>query len=254
MKMPTFKNIFQKNQGSITQSGFTLVEISIVMIIIGLLIGGIFSGMKLIDNANVQRTVQDLKSVDAALLTFRDTYRALPGDIRNPNTRIPNCAAVPCSTSGNGDRMIGGIADGAAITTSDEEFVFWQHLRAAELISFVKPVSDLTPGEGQPESPIDSGTYRVLGHRNGIQHFQTIVGKHLLFVSTRFSEQINVAGTQNQNSIPCAQGRNVDIKIDDGRPLTGRVVMWGDCVTSASLVADYALGAVGSSLEYTLPY
>lgn len=143
-------------------SGFTLVEISIVMIIIGLLIGGIFGGMKLIDNVNVQRTIQDLKSIESAALTFKSTYGRLPGDIRSPSTQIPNCTDAPCATAGNGDRLLGASADlNAAIDTSMEKFTFWHHLQAANLLAMdYHNVADTTFGEGQPSAPIGGG-YRI---------------------------------------------------------------------------------------------
>jgi prepilin-type N-terminal cleavage/methylation domain-containing protein len=78
------------------QKGFTLVELAIVMIVIGLLIGGIFSGLRLIENAQISKTIQDLKSIESAALTFRDTYGRLPGDLRNPAVRLVNCTVAPC--------------------------------------------------------------------------------------------------------------------------------------------------------------
>ncbi|NJS13390.1 MAG: prepilin-type N-terminal cleavage/methylation domain-containing protein [Sphingopyxis sp.] len=88
------------------EDGFTLVEISIVMIIIGLLIGGTFGGMKLIENMQVNKTVQDLKAIESAALTFRDSYGRLPGDLANSATRLPSCTVAPCATGGNGDRRL----------------------------------------------------------------------------------------------------------------------------------------------------
>ena len=79
--------------------GFTLVEISIVMIIIGLLIGGTFGGMKLIENMQVNKTVQDLKAIESAALTFKSTFGRLPGDMPNTASRLPNCSAAPCDVT-----------------------------------------------------------------------------------------------------------------------------------------------------------
>ncbi|MCB9991587.1 MAG: prepilin-type N-terminal cleavage/methylation domain-containing protein [Rhodospirillales bacterium] len=70
------------------QAGFTLVELAVVMIIIGLLIGGVLKGQELIANAQITGTASAVKSIDAATTTFRDTYAALPGI--SP-TRLPVC-------------------------------------------------------------------------------------------------------------------------------------------------------------------
>lgn len=141
-----------------SRSGFTLVEISIVMIIIGLLIGGTFGGMKLVENAQINKTIQDLKSIESAAVTFKDTYGRLPGDIANPSTRLPSCSTPPCSTGGNGNRVIGSWYWGASLAATDEQFTLWSHLQAADLLSMgTKNTTDLTFGEGQPEMPIGGG-------------------------------------------------------------------------------------------------
>ena len=90
------------------QAGFTLVELAIVMIIIGLLIAGVLKGQALIQNAQVTSTVAQTKAIEAATTTFRDTYNALPGDMTTPNTKLPNCAATCLAmlAGANGDGRI----------------------------------------------------------------------------------------------------------------------------------------------------
>jgi prepilin-type N-terminal cleavage/methylation domain-containing protein len=231
MQMLRFKNVFQKNQGSTTQSGFTLVEISIVMIIIGLLIGGIFGGMKLVDNANVQKTIQDLKAIESAALTFRDTYRALPGDIRNPNTRIPNCTDTPCVTTGNGNRIIGTaqLVTGA-ITSTSENFVFWHHLTAANLISLgIRPTTDMQYGEGQPEAPIGGIGYRISNYTGPLWNppginTNMMEGTILFGVAAPDVQWDSVA----YDTVPCPLIQSIDIKMDDGSPIAGSFLP-GNC-------------------------
>ena len=83
-----------RKPGLKSQAGFTLVELAIVMIIIGLLIGGVLKGQELITNAQITATVAQVKSIDGATTTFKDMYNALPGDMLNPAGRLPNCAAA----------------------------------------------------------------------------------------------------------------------------------------------------------------
>src|SRR5689334_17885827 len=86
-----------------SEAGFTLVELAIVMIIIGLLIAGVLKGQALIGNARVTSTVAQIKAIDAAVSTFKDTYAGLPGDLLSANTKVPNCAALPCNAGGDGN-------------------------------------------------------------------------------------------------------------------------------------------------------
>lgn len=215
--------------------GFTLVEISIVMIIVGLLIGGTFGGMKLIENMQVNKTVQDLKAIDSAALTFRDTYGRLPGDIRNPSTRLPSCTVAPCATTGDGNRQIDptGVSD-AAIDPTMEKFTFWHHLQAADLLSMnYKNVADTAFGEGQPDAPIGGG-YRVSSYTGQLGFCPNQWRDGFLNVTNFDSAAMGALG-----QIDCSKIESIDRKIDDGRPSGGNVVGGWGCESIADCSATY---------------
>ena len=109
------------------QSGFTLVEIAIVLVIIGLILGGVLKGQVLIDNAKYKNFVKQVESYRAGVYTFQDTYRALPGDI-GVITAL-DAAAI----AGNGDGSIEGAECNA--DDNEESCLVWSHLRYAGIIA-----------------------------------------------------------------------------------------------------------------------
>lgn len=204
-------------------SGFTLVEISIVMIIIGLLIGGTFGGMKLVENMQVNKTVQDLKAIESAALTFKDTYGRLPGDLRNPSTRLPNCTVAPCATGGNGDRMLdAALTVDAAIADTNERYTFWSHLLSADLVSMgIKNTTDMSYGEGSPESPVGGG-YRISRFNSTMSG--TVPGEHVYREAIIWMRSDPSGAIPTGDPVtPCIQAGAIDRKIDDGLHYVGKM-------------------------------
>lgn len=230
-------------------SGFTLVEISIVMVIIGLLIGGTFGGMKLIENMQVNKTVQDLKAIESAALTFRDTYGRLPGDIVNPSARLPNCTSAPCATGGNGNRVISPTGDLPAITNADEGFSFWHHLSAADILQIgVSPSTDISFGEGQPNAPIDGG-YRLGGGYTS--SFSNPTAKRFQGTALFNAREPTLSlSSGNGAIIPCPMIRSIDLKVDDGIAYDGGLIGWGCAATTGGgwgdNLAPYYTSGLGS--------
>lgn len=214
------------------QVGFTLVEIAIVMMIIGLLIGGTLGGMQLVKNAKISSAVRDIKAAQASAFTFRDIYGRLPGDLRNPSSRLPNCLATPCSNSGDGNRQIGDDnthPPNATSGTTDERFVFWQHLLAAGLIVYVKPVNDISFGQGQPNIGFDG--LRIVWGRWSLGDGIGIPWHY--FIST-----ISNGNPHASSNMSGTVGEAIDRKIDDGMPNTGRMgAAWG-CNSTGTGSAD----------------
>ena len=71
------------------QAGFTLIEIAIVLVIIGLLLGGVLKGQELINNARVKSYANDFRNIPVYIYGYQDRFRALPGDDAAVATRIP---------------------------------------------------------------------------------------------------------------------------------------------------------------------
>src|ERR1700737_3718296 len=101
------------------ESGFTLIEIAIVLVIIGLLLGGVLKGQELITGARVRNFIQQQDGVKAAYFGFLDRYRALPGDYSNAVGTITGVTGG-CGVGGNGD------GNGQITTAANENILVWE--------------------------------------------------------------------------------------------------------------------------------
>ncbi len=115
------------------QSGFTLVEIAIVLVIIGLLLGGVLKGQAMIENGKVKALTGEIRSVSTMLNGYRDMYKALPGDDPAAVSHLGATAIQAAGAIGNGKLDSGKWIGLAAPDDADETSVFWQHVRMAGL-------------------------------------------------------------------------------------------------------------------------
>jgi prepilin-type N-terminal cleavage/methylation domain-containing protein len=113
------------------QQGFTLIEIAIVLVIIGLLLGGVLKGQELITGARVRNIIQQQDGVKAAYFGFLDRYRALPGDYANAKATITNITDV----AGCGNDAGNGDGDGQIELATLENILAWEHLSKANFIN-----------------------------------------------------------------------------------------------------------------------
>lgn len=250
-----------------TQKGFTLVELAIVMTIIGLLIGGILKGQELMENARVTSTVAQVKSYEAAVTTFRDTFNAIPGDMPLAQNRIAGCtAACNPSAATAGDSVVGlqawaanwnaqvtnPLNNVAPTTANGETQLFWTHLLKADLIAGITDIPLRTAGvlawgESHPAARIGGGF--VAGNANGAPELGStggagtgITGLVLLIQQAVATNPVGGTGTTGQGVSPMTPARaaQIDRRIDDGRPNSGYVRGYGlqaSCYTAAAAEA-----------------
>jgi prepilin-type N-terminal cleavage/methylation domain-containing protein len=110
------------------QSGFTLIEIAIVLVIIGLLLGGVLKGQELINSAKVKNLATDFKNIPVFIYGYQDKFKALPGD---DIAAVAHVGATATAPAGPPNGIIDGLWKPAA--ASDESALFWQHVRLAGL-------------------------------------------------------------------------------------------------------------------------
>ena len=242
----------------IKQRAFTLVELSIVLVIIGLLVGGVLTGQSLIRAAELRSVSSQLQRYQAAVMTFRDKYFALPGDMTNATaywgtaTNCPGTSAQPSTTAatcnGDGDGKLS-----VAAANSDEVFRFWQHLANAGLIEgnyTGVPNSSATSSASTTNVP--SG--RISSSLWYIFYWGTLSGSSQAFDGNYGNAFEFGAPTSNgdpaANILKAEDLYNLDLKLDDGKPATGTIVIrqtgWTgtactDSTASTSLTANYLL-------------
>ncbi len=237
-------------KGFSAQAGFTLVELAIVMIIIGLLIGGVLKGQQLITNAQITATVAQIKAIDAATTSFKDQYAAVPGDMTTPNARLPNCpAASSCGQAGNGDGRVGGASIDFTATpiTDKEQVAYWAQLNAAGLLTGIQPdqtaVTATSWGQYAPASKVAGGGYDVGWYQGGVtlsgqQNTDATnpapAGEYLALHGTAAAK---VAGSAADSFLTPNLATRIDTKIDDGQPNTGTVQAAGAAAASATSCA-----------------
>lgn len=205
------------------QAGFTLVELAIVLMIIGLLIGGILRGQEILNNARISATIKQVTSYAGAVATFRDTYGTLPGDMSGAIGRIPGCISENSCLNGNGNGVIGTVTVvwiGGQQGNATENTQFWKHLALTKIISGVD--LSVTPiwGRSHPASPLGGGFTVVTTRRDPNDPTGSSFNGALVL---RLHEDLNNPVVDQAVAVSPKQAAQIDRKMDDGIPNTGDV-------------------------------
>jgi len=186
------------------QKGFTLVEIAIVLVIIGLLLGGILKGQEMITQAKIKNAIADFSGVSAAYHGYVDRYKKIPGDdpcaggtptVAVCGTTTPRWAAA---AAGNGNGQVAGTYN--SLTATDESRLWWDHLRRSGFVSGVgtnQPFNALTGMIGVQTGDAQATIGAALGGFTG-----------LIMCSANLPDKIAIS---------------VDTQMDDGVPNSGTV-------------------------------
>jgi prepilin-type N-terminal cleavage/methylation domain-containing protein len=204
------------------QTGFTLIELAIVLVIIGLLLGGVLRGQELINSARVKSLITELKNTQVYIYGYQDRFRAVPGDDQQANAHV---AGTPATSPGH---VQNAVIQGAwnSGTTTDESYLYWQHVRLAGLATGSTTVGDAT------YPPLNSS-----GGRIGVQSVNGFA----------------IAGLQGAYVV-CSAGilgrfaEQIDITIDDGVTDAGSVRAFAD----GGAAWDGDIAAAEENANYTV--
>jgi prepilin-type N-terminal cleavage/methylation domain-containing protein len=210
-------------------NAFSLVELSIVLVILGLLVGGVLSGQALIRAAELRSVNAEYSRYVAAVHSFRDKYFGLPGDITNATTFWNAADANPatCITTPSTDaRTCNGNGDGQ-VARDYETWRAWQQLANAGLIegSFNGVQGSLgaydhVRGVNAPASKISNTTwgFYYMNHAGDGAHYRWNY-ENTFAIGAETSAQ----GAPEEAFLKPEEAWNIDTKFDDGRPGTGKV-------------------------------
>lgn len=174
------------------QAGFTLVEIAIVLVVIGLLLGGVLKGQELILNSQIRNSINEYNNVASARFAYQDRYRKIPGDDDLANARWPTTTLA--SSNGNGNRLIDGAWNAVAPAAgATEAGLFWHHLRNDGLVN----------GPRQSTGAATDPTFQL-----PLNAFDGLVGVQ--------ENPFNIIGSGIcQSNIPAKAAIIIDTRIDD---------------------------------------
>jgi prepilin-type N-terminal cleavage/methylation domain-containing protein len=183
--------------------GFTLIEIAIVLVIIGLLLGGVLKGQELITGARVRNLISQQDGIKAAFFGFQDRYRGLPGDYSAASNNI-NCTGGCPNGDGNG-RI-------EAISGNREDIFAWTHLTAAGFINGSYAATSAVSSQDITNTPSNPYSQLIgLAYDGCYGNFATCAA------ATSATKHNLKTGSQ----VPSEILAEVDRKIDDGKPTSG---------------------------------
>jgi prepilin-type N-terminal cleavage/methylation domain-containing protein len=237
-------------------SGFSLVELSIVLVIVGLLVGGIMTGKNLIRASELRSVAADAGRYRTAVELFREQYASLPGDMYDATSYWGTMSSGTCpnATGGVGTETCNGNGDGvlsgaSAAGRAGERFTFWQHLANAGIIEGGYPGlagpaggEDVEVGKNTPGSKLGLAGWSVVYFldRTGptAVHFAGKYGNVIVFgmaTDDDFTDNPAITG---------AEMKRIDDKIDDGTPGQGRMVSFNNSFRSGCVTSNDAVSAI----------
>ncbi len=211
-----------------TEKGFTLVELSIVLVIIGLIVGGVLVGQDLIQAAETRSIISQIEKYNTAVNTFRLKYGVLPGD-----APMPGDSSSIAKGDGNGMLSSKGTPTATPTTIEGELVWFWQQLTVAKVI------------DSAFSGSTDGGTILSASVTNGqVPNFPSTKGNHGGIIAYGMMDGFNYfhIGLQNNsgttvrtgNSLRPVEAYNIDKKIDDSLANSGIVQARGGTVLESA--------------------
>lgn len=240
------------------KSGFTLLEISIVIVVIGFIVGGIVVGDNMIKEAKIRAALAEYDSYVKGIAEFQEKYTALPGDMSNAESiwgsdSLGTCPSIIDATqtikqatcNGNGNGRIGDSGTSGTFNNDTYEWLrAWQQLGNSGLVdgkfsgTYADAVNQYQVGTNLPASKYTGGGWTLLYYINsgsGTGTYGPVSGHMLSFGKTDSDGTLMTY----RALLPPVEALSIDTKLDDGKPGSGKIItmrtsILSDCTTNDS--------------------
>jgi prepilin-type N-terminal cleavage/methylation domain-containing protein len=219
------------------QTGFTLIELAIVLVIIGLLLGGVLKGQELINSAKVKNLANDFRTIPVYIYGYQDKFKALPGDDKAAQAHLGDTSVL----QGNGDGALGGNWFDAGANNASEAYQFWRHVRLANL---APGVTDIANPDWRPTNA-DGNPIGIMAGTNDVN-------------KTAMLDTAATPAAIKGSYVICSKGilgkyvTQLDVTMDDGNSGTGSMMAAPTAATDA--LKMQSTSTIDPAASYTVCY
>lgn len=223
------------------ENGFTLAEMAICLVIIGILLAGVFMGEEILMNARISSVISQVKSYQAAIVSFRDQYGTLPGDYAQAATKIPGCINDCATYVGNSDGQINARVPGPSpflenwnvpynASRDSENRLLWLHLAVSKMIKGVDDTGTYKRawGKSYPKAKFGGG-FDMVNIKFLTLHwaYLPMIGTFIELRAVPFPNQAYVNEDFGKSALYPKYAKRIEDKMDNGDYLGGEVITMG---------------------------